>query len=103
MSLLAESPAPVLAPGRDRLPERHLARRPVWTCRVCHAAWPCEPARSGLVTEYGVNVSALGMYLAGMLRSALEDLDRLWPNPGPDMTALYARFLGWLPARRRQR
>ncbi len=103
MSVLTEKPAPEPAPHSAGSPEDvrpHLARRPTWTCRICHQDWPCEPARTNLTTEYDDSVPALGMYLAGLFRSAVGDLDRLHPNPGVDVAALHARFLGWLPTRR---
>jgi hypothetical protein len=73
----------------------HLPRRPIWLCRACVQEWPCPTARTDLVTEYVDDTVALYVYLAGMLFDAITDLHRLNPEPGPDPTRMYDRFLGW--------
>ncbi|MBF9134591.1 hypothetical protein I0C86_37530 [Plantactinospora sp. S1510] len=82
--------------GRD-----HVAQRPIWLCRACGAEWPCLTARSLLPIDYYADPLALRVHLATLLQAAVEDLQRLCPEPGPDPARMYARFLGWIEPRRR--
>ncbi len=74
----------------------HSPMRPLWLCRVCAAPWPCSPARLTLGREYAGDRLALSVYMTGRLHDAVADLYRLNPNPGPDLTELFDRFLGWV-------
>ncbi|MDG4794295.1 hypothetical protein [Micromonospora sp. WMMD1082] len=78
----------------------HLPLRPLWLCRVCAAPWPCATARLTLVAEYADDRIALSIYLCAVLHEATADLYRLHPDDGPEPTALFARFLAWVPRRR---
>ncbi|MEO3748117.1 hypothetical protein [Plantactinospora sp. B5E13] len=80
---------------------QHLPRRPTWLCRICGTDWPCLAARSLLPLDYLRDQTGLCVYLATMLQEALTDLHRLNPQPGPDPTRMYARFLGWAAPNRR--
>ncbi|MGI5145155.1 hypothetical protein ACQEVC_01945 [Plantactinospora sp. CA-294935] len=79
----------------------HVPQRPIWLCRSCATEWPCLTARSRLAIEYARNPTALLVYLATMLHSAIDDLYRLNPHPGPDPARMYARFLAWARPRLR--
>ncbi|MEV4386877.1 hypothetical protein AB0J68_14360 [Micromonospora sp. NPDC049580] len=73
----------------------HLPMRPLWLCRVCAAAWPCQPARLLLTMEYRRDRVGLSVYMAGLLFEATADLIKLNPNPAPSPADLFARFVGW--------
>ncbi|MEO3743375.1 hypothetical protein [Plantactinospora sp. B5E13] len=75
----------------------HLPRRPLWSCRVCAAAWPCDTARERLLTEYAHDRVALSVYLCAMLYDATSDLHVRYQSGGPSPQDLYARFIGWVP------
>ncbi|WFE51304.1 hypothetical protein [Micromonospora sp. WMMD1155] len=53
------------------------------------------------MTEFYGHSIALAFYLASNLQDAIEDLYALGAHP--DLPALHARFLGWLPLVRRPR
>ncbi|GAA2716303.1 flavin reductase [Micromonospora olivasterospora] len=75
----------------------HLPTRPTWRCLACGIAWPCSPAKLRLLGEYRGNRAALGIYLAGLMIEAVEQLAELDPAAPPaDLTD---RFLGWLRPR----
>lgn len=63
----------------------HIADRATWDCRMCGAAWPCEPARTRLLATTDRRADLL-IRLAAELEEASLVLD------GPD---LYRRFVGW--------
>ncbi|GAA3736097.1 hypothetical protein GCM10022225_18530 [Plantactinospora mayteni] len=69
--------------------------RPIWLCRSCGAPWPCGPARLSLIDEFRNEPSGLSVHLAGALFEAIKDLYNLNFPPGPDMVALFMRFVGW--------
>ncbi|MGC4771860.1 hypothetical protein ACLQ25_23190 [Micromonospora sp. DT44] len=82
--------------GRQRRAVRpHLPMRPLWLCRVCAAAWPCQPARLLLSIEYRRDRVGLSVYMAGLLFAATADLIKLNPNPAPSPADLFARFVSW--------
>ncbi|MGN9775339.1 flavin reductase [Micromonospora sp. H33] len=72
----------------------HVAARPSWRCRVCGAAWPCSPARLGLLGEYRENRTGLLIYLGTLMVEAMTDLNGQIPP-----AALTDRFLTWARAR----
>ena len=75
----------------------HVPQRPTWLCRVCAEEWPCATARERLSVEYAADRVALNVYLGSALYTALDDLYRLNPNPGPDPAVVFRRFLSWAP------
>ena len=77
----------------------HLPQRPIWLCRSCTADWPCLTARTRLAIDYARDPVGLALYLASALQSAVDDLYRLNPDPGPDPTVMHARFLAWVRPR----
>ncbi|MFC6023210.1 hypothetical protein ACFP2T_44550 [Plantactinospora solaniradicis] len=48
-----------------------------------------------LLSDYRDDRIALRVYLGAALFAATADLYRLNPEPGPDPTALFIRFLHW--------
>lgn len=73
----------------------HAPLRPLWICRSCAQPWPCGLARLRLLTEYRDDRVGLHLYLGWALFTAIEDLYKLNPQPGPDPAAMYPRFLHW--------
>ncbi|GAB3797048.1 hypothetical protein [Micromonospora zhanjiangensis] len=73
----------------------HVPRRPLWLCRACSENWPCPTARLKLKAEYGDDRTALIIYLCGLLHEAIEDMNRLHPDNGPDPGSLFNRIVGW--------
>ncbi|MBG0562086.1 hypothetical protein I4J89_11490 [Actinoplanes sp. NEAU-A11] len=69
----------------------HVHVRPLWTCRVCKQAWPCDTAKTSLLTEYRAFPSLLKIYLSAQMYDALDDLTAEG-KPPPN---LYERFLAW--------
>lgn len=61
----------------------------------CGQPWPCGPERLALVSDYRDNRVSLFLYLAGLLREAIEDLHQLNPSITGDVPDLFDRFLGW--------
>jgi hypothetical protein len=82
----------LLAITRDH--EKHLGERPSWTCRVCGDQWPCASARRQLRIEFRWFPSVFRIYMMALMSDAAADLEP--DTPGPS-TALYDRFLSWLP------
>lgn len=78
-------------PGRSE----HRAERPLWSCTVDGAAWPCEAARRELLAQRSADPLALAVHLSYLMGVAADDLGV------PDPTKLYRRFVAWsLPADR---
>ncbi|MFF0313647.1 hypothetical protein ACFYPH_03215 [Micromonospora sp. NPDC005252] len=92
---MAASSVPPVHDRQRRAVRPHLPMRPLWLCRVCAAAWPCQPARLLLTMEYRRDRVGLSVYLAGLLFEATADLIKLNPNPAPSPAELFARFVGW--------
>ncbi|MEV6690150.1 hypothetical protein AB0M35_01550 [Micromonospora sp. NPDC051196] len=74
----------------------HTPLRPMWCCRVDGQPWPCAEARLLLRVEFDRNTVGLTIYLAGLMYEAMRDLYHLNPHDGPEPTALFARFVGWV-------
>ena len=70
----------------------HLHDRPGWDCRVCRQPWPCDNAKTNLLTEFRGFPSVLAIYLSGKMYDALGDLTSDGMPTPPD---LYERFLSW--------
>ncbi|MFY1688847.1 flavin reductase [Plantactinospora sp. WMMB782] len=70
----------------------HTPVRPVFRCRECGGAWPCQPARLVLLAMYRDDRHRLAAFLAARLLAAIED------QPYGEPMELAERFLGWLPA-----
>jgi hypothetical protein len=68
------------------LPE-HTAARPLWECRWCGRAWPCEPARDRMLIEMDQVSLAIFMWLN--LEEAAADMPR---EPASE---LFERFVHW--------
>ena len=71
--------------------------RPLWLCRNCGAAWPCQPARLALLVEYRHDRTALLIYLGVLMAEAAEQLGQLNEHAVPDN--LHERFLAWARVR----
>ncbi|MCN0154316.1 flavin reductase [Salinispora arenicola] len=78
-----------------REPVPHDPLRPLWRCRACGAAWPCQPARLRLLAEFHGRGSDLLTHLGDLLKEASDQLRQLNGHP-PD--GLADRFLGWTVA-----
>ena len=77
----------------------HVARRPLWICRVDAQPWPCAEARLRLLQEYREDPVAVRIYLGTALHELIADCYRLNPDTAPEPRALFDRTLGWLPPR----
>ncbi|WP_091346872.1 hypothetical protein [Micromonospora rhizosphaerae] len=73
----------------------HLPLRPIWLCRSCANPWPCGEARLRLTGEYADDRVALSVYMASMMGEAISDLHRLNPQPAPEASTMFGRFLAW--------
>lgn len=71
--------------------------RPLWLCRRCGAAWPCQPARLALLVEYRADRTALLIYLSTLMAEAGAQLSQL--NGSAVAEDLTERFLTWARAR----
>lgn len=76
------------------MPE-HRPVRPIWLCRACGQPWPCGEARLRLAVEYREDRVGLSVYMASMMGEAISELRRLNPQPEPDGSIIFARFVGW--------
>lgn len=74
----------------------HVPSRPLWLCKGCAARWPCPTAKVSLNREYANDGTALRVYLNVMLFTAITDLRKLNPHPGPQPEEMWARFLSWV-------
>lgn len=84
-------------------PPPHTPIRPLWICRTDAQPWPCAQARLALADEYRGRPVDLCVYLGLSLARATRDLHQLNPPESPLPEALHARFIGWVPIRRRPR
>lgn len=73
----------------------HAPLRPLWICRSCAQPWPCGTARVRLLVEYRNDPVGLHLYLGWALFTAIEELYKLNPQPGPDPAVMHPRFLHW--------
>ncbi|MEH0981185.1 hypothetical protein [Micromonospora sp. CPCC 205556] len=73
---------------------RHVASRPTWRCRACAAAWPCQPAKLRLRTEYAHDRPGLAVYLCLLMHDAITDRLRTRPDH-IDPAHYFTRFIGW--------
>lgn len=75
---------------RINTPE-HTAERPSWMCRVCGAAWPCDPAKKAMRDE--AQRTYLGMLMWGFMDDFINDIiSDEHPN---EFSTAFERFIGW--------
>ncbi|WBB81551.1 flavin reductase [Micromonospora sp. WMMD882] len=72
---------------RRRLAREHTPCRPSWRCATCGAAWPCSPAKLGLLGRFRGDRVGLLVLLGELLVDAAGEL--------PADVDLCARFITW--------
>lgn len=61
---------------------------PDWDCLACGNAWPCAPARDGLLAEHSDDPGRLAMMMCRLLGNAAAALGQ-----HPDV--MFERFIAW--------
>ena len=65
----------------------HVAERPSWRCRQCHAPWPCVPAKADLKAS----LDRVGR----VIYMNLHFVDAVGDQPQLAADELFDRFIGW--------
>jgi hypothetical protein len=68
----------------------HVPTAQTWACVQCGHQWPCQAAKTDLLSEYAEVPVALALYLASAFVECAHDLEN---KPAQE---LYRRFFGWL-------